>query len=95
LILGVTDKEIWQMISFEQIIYFVLGILAGIPVGFGLEFLIEKLIVSDLYTIDLKIHPRSYAMAFLISFLIIVISSYAIVRVVKRIHPSDILKERE
>ena len=95
LILGVTDKEIWQMISFEQIIYFVLGILAGIPVGFGLEFLIEKLIVSDLYTIDLKIHPRSYAIAFLISFLIIVISSYAIVRVVKRIHPSDILKERE
>ncbi|WP_333647867.1 ABC transporter permease [Lacrimispora sp.] len=94
-IMGGTDREIGRILLFEQAVYFVLGIFTGILGSRGVKYLIEHLVVSDAYTIDLAISSSSYLTAFLTCLGMAGVSLLAQTRFVKKIKLTDILKERE
>ena len=94
-IMGGTDREIGRILLFEQAVYFVLGIFTGILGSRGVKYLIEHLVVSDAYTIDLAISSSSYLTAFLTCLGMAGVSLLAQTRFVKKIRLTDILKERE
>lgn len=95
IIMGGTEREIGRILLFEQLVYFMLGILMGIFGSFGVKYLMEHLIVSDSYTIDLVIRPSCYVSAFLTCLAMTGVSLLAQTRFVRKIRLTDILKERE
>lgn len=95
MVLGESEREIGRMILFEQAVYFAAGIAMGYPGSMGIRFLLEELVMSDSYTINLNVGPLSYLLAFLICLGMTLVSCMAQVRFVGRIHLTDILKERE
>ncbi len=50
---------------FEQVVYFILGIALGVFGSLGVKYLVEHLVISDSYTIELAIRPSCYGIAFL------------------------------
>lgn len=95
LILGESEKEIARLLLFEQMIYFVLGILAGLPASRGIKYLIEKTIISDSYSMDLQVHAGAYVLAFGICLGITLVAYVAERRFIQSMELTDILKERE
>lgn len=95
MVLGESEREIGRMILFEQAVYFLAGIAMGYPGSMGIRLLLEKLVISDSYTVNLNVGPLSYLMAFFTCLGITFVSCMAQVRFVGRIHLTDILKERE
>lgn len=95
MIMGGTDGEIGRILLFEQMVYFILGIFFGIFGSIGMKYLLEQLVISESYTIDLAIRPSCYGAAFLTCLLMTGISWMAQTRFVKKIRLTDILKERE
>lgn len=94
-ILGTQLKELSEMILFEQLINFVLGILLGIPLVIVFKQVMEKLVASDTYTIALQIPTNAYAKSFIICLALMIAAFAAIMKNISRIEPADILKERE
>lgn len=94
-VLGQTEREIGFMMLLEHMTAFFAGILMGFPGSFGLKFLVEKIIVSDSYTIDLIVTPSAYMEAFLICLGIAALAFLAEMKFVKNISLAEVLKERE
>lgn len=94
-IMGISDREIWQMVSFEQTVYFLIGILMGFPVSFFFKYVVESLIISDTYTIEMSITPGAYGVGFSVCLLVAAVSCVSVMRIIRKIEPTDILKERE
>lgn len=95
LVLGKTERELGRMLLFEQAVYFLLGILLGIPGSRGIKYLIETVMISDNYTMDIRMDPASFAAAFLICLAIAAAAFFAEFRFVSQISLTEILKERE
>lgn len=95
LVLGGFEREIGRMMLMEQAVYFVLGILFGIPGSQAIRILIETLVLSESYTVHIRVQPGSYLAAFLLCLGITCLTCAAQVRFVSRISLTDILKERE
>lgn len=94
-VLGITNREITEITCFEQAINFLGGIIIGFPVSLIFKKFIGGIIATDLYTVDLKIFPSSYLMSFFICLGIMVLSLTLVLRNVKSIDLTDILKGRE
>lgn len=94
-VLGQTEKEIGSMMLLEHMVSFFVGIAVGFPGSYGLKILVETIIVSDSYTIDLIITPLAYIEAFVICLGITVLAFFAETRFVKTISLTEVLKERE
>lgn len=95
MILGEPDSAIDYLVFFEQLIYFAAGILMGIPGSFGVKLLIEKLVMSNNYSVHMDIRPLSYLTAFIICMFITILAWKAETGFIKKIHLTEILKERE
>lgn len=94
-ILGTSEKEMGWLICMEQMVYFVLGILLGIPGCYGIKYLVEHLVVSDSYSIHLIVPLSSYILSFFICLGITILSLLIEIRFAGKIQLTDILKERE
>ncbi len=94
-VLGASDGEISKMLLKEQLIYMVLGLIAGYPGGKLVTELLRIVIVSEDYSIDLSIMPDKYLLSVLICLAITIAAWIAQTRYIKKISLTDILKERE
>lgn len=94
-VLGETRLEIGRMLFFEQAIYFLFGILAGIPGSRVIRYLVESILTSDNYEVVLTVSPGAYVTAFLICLAISVLACAAENRFVAGISLTEVLKERE
>lgn len=94
MILGTTQAEVNEIIIFEHSMDFLLGILFGFPVSFVLERVVEKVISYDTFVMVMQISPGIYFMTFLICLCIITLSTALVIRNVRGIVLTDILKER-
>lgn len=94
-VLGITEREIGRMVWFEQLVYFLLGILGGFPMALFFKMLVEHLIMSDSYTVHMIIEPDAYGKAFFICMMIVIIAGCSVMRIIQKIAPTDILKARE
>lgn len=95
MLMGGSEQELGKILIFEQVLYFIMGILAGLPGSRGVKSLVESIILSDSYTINLSIGLASYMKAFIICLVITMLTFLAQMRVIKKIQIAEVLKERE
>ncbi|MBQ6554504.1 MAG: ABC transporter permease, partial [Firmicutes bacterium] len=95
MVLGMTRPEISEIIVFEQLINFGIGIMLGIPAIYGWCRVIEFAASSDNETITMRIFPIMLITAIVVCILATVVSVLLIIRDVFNIELTDVLKERE
>lgn len=93
-IMGITDTEINQMIFAEQVVYMLAGLVISLPLLKGFKWLMENLMLSDSFTVRLDMPVSSYIKAFLFCLIMLYISGRAIIKNIKKINPTDSLKEK-
>lgn len=94
-LMGNSEGEIAGILAFEQLIYFVSGIMMGIPGSLAVRTLVETILKTDTYTIILFTQIDAYLKAFGICLLITALSLIAQLRVIRNINITEVLKERE
>ena len=94
-VLGATKPEIDGMLRDESFLYFLGGVLLGIPGSFGFKKLIEVLIISESYAIRIHIQPFAYAATFLMCAGMMWLAWKQDTKLIRTITLTDILKERE
>lgn len=93
--LGADDAEIRDMLRCEMCIYFLAGLLLGLPGSRGIKYLLEHVLVSDSYKIDMHVTMPAYLITFLICLLMAMLTVWMEMRAVRRISLTEVLKERE
>lgn len=94
-VLGADDAEIRDMLRCEMCIYFLAGLLLGLPGSRGIKYLLEHVLVSDSYKIDMHVTMPAYLITFLICLLMAMLTVWMEMRAVRRISLTEVLKERE
>ncbi|MGL5436271.1 MAG: ABC transporter permease [Lachnospiraceae bacterium] len=95
MLMGGSDVEVGRILVFEQLLYFVMGILAGFPGSMVIKYLVEQVIISESYTLTLNVGAGAYFRSLVICFLITVFTCIAQLRIVRKIPVAEVLKERE
>ena len=94
-VLGAGDAEIWDMLRCEMGIYFLAGLLLGLPGSRCIKYLLEHVLVSDSYKIDMHVTVPAYLITLLICLLMAMLTVWMEMRAVRRISLTEVLKERE
>lgn len=94
-VLGMNFKEIADIVSFEQLINFIVGLIMGYPMAMAIKKIVEIVVASDAYVVNVEIAAIGYIKAFIMCFVIVILSVIAVLRNVKNIELTDVLKERE
>ena len=95
MVLGMHNRELSEIVRFEQGLNFLVGIIGGFPLTAFFAWIVESVISSDSYTVHLAVTGREYALAFAACVAVEVVSLLLLAREIYRIHPGDVLKERE
>lgn len=95
MLMGGSDWEVGRILIFEQLLYFIIGILAGFPGSMLVKKLVEQVIFSDSYTLNLEVSAGTYLRSFVICLIITAVTCIAQLRVVRKIPVAEVLKERE
>ena len=95
MLMGGSGRDIGRILVFEYILYFIMGILAGIPGSLGVKMLVEQVILSDSYSMNLVVERKAYAASFVICLVIAAITCLVQMRVIRAIEIVEVLKERE
>lgn len=94
-VLGAGDAEIRDMLRCEMTIYFLAGLLLGLPGSRAIKYLLEHVLVSDSYKIDMHVTVPAYLITLLICLLMAMLTVWMEMRAVRRISLTEVLKERE
>ncbi|AKL96301.1 ABC transport system permease protein [Clostridium aceticum] len=93
-VMGFDKKEIYKMISRENTLMTFIGILVGIPVGYGMCAGIVSALSTDLFSIPLIINPSSYFFTAMATIVFVVIAQLATMRKIYRLNFMEALKNR-
>ena len=94
-VLGMTPKEVMEVISVEQWAIGFAGVIAGIPFANLINKALSKSMSSDLYTIPDVTYPDALVEALIGTIIAIWISQASVSRKVKQLDLVSVLKERE
>lgn len=94
-VMGMTSREVLEVISVEQWFIGVAGMIAGIPLAIAMNQAISKSMSSDLFTLPAMTSPDAILQAFIGTMLAIWISQQSVSRKVKQLDLVEVLKERE
>ncbi len=95
MVLGMTRKEISEIIIFEQMINLLFGLLVGLPWMSLWCKIIEFVAQTDTETVTMQIYPQMFILALVVCLIVTVISVALVIRDVFNIELTDVLKERE
>jgi putative ABC transport system permease protein len=93
-VMGFEKKEIFRMITRENSLMTLIGILLGIPVGYGMIKGLETSISTDIYTIPAIIMPSTYVIATVATLIFVAIAQLATYRKIHNLSFLDALKNR-
>ncbi len=94
-VLGLRSRETLDVISVEQWLLSLGGIILGIPLAYLADRLTISSMGSDLFSIPQMTNLSSLLQAALLTFVAVWLSNLAMHRKVKRIVPADFLRDRE
>ena len=94
IILGFPENKIKKMILIENGIYFVLGIMLGLPLSFGSASAFGLLISPKFYIVRSRVTPAMLLLTCSGLMISVLFSSWSQYRSVQKIKLTDILKER-
>ncbi len=93
-VLGFDKKEIYTMISRENGLMTILGIILGMPLGYGMCVGIATSMSTDLYNIPVIINSTSYIITAIATVIIVVIAQLATIKKIYTMNFIDALKNR-
>ena len=84
--LGVTQLEVNHMLSIENFLCAVLGVIIGVPAGVATTRVIIALFNSDLMTYQFYIAPRTYIISVIFTVVLVMISQIPALRVLRKMN---------
>lgn len=94
-VLGMTYREVLEIISFEQWMLGGVGMLLGIPMTFVFKQGMAESMSSDIMTMPTYTSPSSFVIALMGTALAIILAQLNIARNIKKLDLVEVLKERE
>ncbi|RLI82526.1 ABC transporter permease [Archaeoglobales archaeon] len=91
--IGYTAKEVSITLFIENMIIGLMGIVAGLPLAYGLAKLYFLSFESELYHLPLVIYPRTYVITVVLVFVVLAVSLIPGIRYIKRMEIDRITKE--
>jgi len=92
--MGEGRRRIAAMITIENMILGLAGLLPGIALGYALALFFFRLIQGDMFSFSLVIFPRTYALTAGIVILIMLLSQLPSIRQVNRLDLARVIKEQ-
>ena len=93
-VLGVRDKHIGKLLISQNIWLTVIGVLVGLPAGFGVLYALITSLVSE-YELSLTVGVLTYSVSILLTFGVSLMVSWMVVRKNKKIDMVEALKDAE
>lgn len=93
-VLGFDKKEIYKLITRENGIMTVLGIILGVPLGYGMCVGIASSISTDIFAIPVILGPESYIITAIATVIFVVIAQLATIRKIHNLDFMEALKDR-
>lgn len=95
LTLGLSGRQCLDVVSVEQWLLTIAGVLAGYPLSIWASGVISETLSSDMYTIPSFIDSLSVALSVALTFAAVWISNQLIYRKIVSVEPVELLRERE
>jgi putative ABC transport system permease protein len=92
--LGESRGRIGLMITMENLLLGVAGMVPGIPLGYLLAVLMMQRVQTDMMAFDLVIFPRTYALTVFVVMLIMLVSQLPSIRQMNRLSLAKVTKEQ-
>jgi len=92
--IGEGKGRITAMITIENLILGLVGVIPGIPLGYALSLLFFSIIQSDMMTFNPVIFPRTYAITVGLVILIMLLSQLPGIRTLNRLNLASVTKEQ-
>ena len=93
-VMGFEKKEIFMLVTRENAFMTAIGIIMGIPLGYGMIKGLENSISTEIYTIPAIILPSTYLIALVATVIFVAIAQYATYRKIRHLNFIDALKNR-
>ncbi|MDO9534368.1 MAG: FtsX-like permease family protein [Bacillota bacterium] len=94
-VMGMTSGEVLQVLTFEQWLVSLSGMLVGIPFTIVLMNAMSRAFESDLYSIPVQTEGQFFMMAFLGTAFSILIAQWTIAKRISQLSLVEVLKERD
>ncbi|WP_084019455.1 ABC transporter permease [Desulfuribacillus alkaliarsenatis] len=94
-VLGMSSKEVFEVLSFEQWTISLFAMLAGIPLAYGMVTGIAQSIDTDIMVIPVVFEPHTFMLAAAGTVASILIAQLSVYRRVTKLSLVDVLKERD
>jgi putative ABC transport system permease protein len=92
--LGESRGRITMMMTIENLLLGLAGLVPGIPLGYLLAMLMMRLVQTDMMGFDLVIFPRTYALTVFAVMLIVLASQVPAIRQMNRLNLASVTKEQ-
>lgn len=93
-VLGFGKEEIFKMILSENILITIAGIIAGLPLGYGLSAYSSVIFTSDLYTIYMNPTLNSVLISLFLTIVFVLVAQFATYEKIRRLDFLQALKNR-
>ncbi|AHM55565.1 ABC-type transport system, involved in lipopr otein release, permease component [Peptoclostridium acidaminophilum DSM 3953] len=94
-VLGMTRNEVFRIIALEQWLIAIGSWIVGIPVAFGLRWIIAQGMSTDLFSIPYKIDTMSFVSGLAVAVASVIAAQVSVYRKISRLDMVEVLKERE
>jgi putative ABC transport system permease protein len=94
-VMGMTSGEVLQVLTFEQWLVSVFGMLAGIPFTIMLMHLLARAVASDLFSLPVRVEAGMFIVAIFGTVLSILAAQWTIARRIAGLSLVEVLKERD
>lgn len=95
MVLGMTSKEVLEVITFEQWFISIFGMLAGIPLTKAFLIALSQSMGNDMFSLNPELTPDTLLVAFLITVASIVFAQRMAARKLSKLSLVEVLKSRE
>ncbi len=93
-VMGFDKREIYKLISRENGIMTLIGVILGVPVGYGMCVGLVSSLSADLYSIPLILEPSTYVITGIATIIFVAIAQLATARKIYNLNFLDALKNR-
>jgi putative ABC transport system permease protein len=94
-VMGLQPAEVGRVLYYENFLLAAIGIVAGIPFGMFISWLLVKAYDTDLYRLPFYISSRTYGVTILLSIFFVILANLAVRRRIQKLDLVEVLKERE
>jgi len=94
-VMGMSNGEVMEVLSFEQIFLGVIGIIIGIPLTYSYNYILAESFETDFYNFPMAVDPEVFLYALAGTGIAIFLAYLSIIKRIKKLSMVDVLKERE